>query len=98
VAGRADLRLTDAVRDPAAPGGAGEPRRAFSPHATGYAFDLAREYGSPRVGRAFAYVLERLRALRVIDYVRERDEIHVGVGPDAERLLPVQEALVPEPE
>ncbi|HEV2771407.1 MAG TPA: transglycosylase SLT domain-containing protein [Thermoleophilaceae bacterium] len=98
VAGRADLRVTDAVRDPAATGGAGEPPRAFSPHATGYAFDIAREYGSPRVGRAFAYVLERLRALRVIDYVRERDEIHVGVGPDAERLLPVQEALVPVPE
>lgn len=98
VAGRADLRVTDAVRDPVAPPGAGEPRRAFSPHATGYAFDVARDYASPRVGRAFASVLERLRALRVIDYVYERDEIHIGVGPDAERLLPVQEALVPEPE
>jgi len=98
VAGRADLRVTDAVRDPGAPVGAGEAPRAFSPHATGYAFDIAREYRSPRVGRAFAYVLERLRALRVIDYVYERDEIHVGVGPDADRLLPVQEALVPEPE
>lgn len=98
LAGRAGLRVTDASRDPAAPGGAGEPPRAFSPHATGYAFDIAREYGSPRVGRAFAYVLERLRTLRVIDYVRERDEIHIGVGPDAELFLPVQEALVPEPE
>lgn len=98
VAGVAGLRVTDAVRDPAAPGGAGEAGRPFSPHATGYAFDIAREYRSPRVGSAFAYVLERLRALRVIDYVYERDEIHIGVGPDAERFLPVQEALVPEPD
>ena len=97
VAGRADLRLTDAVREPAAPAGTGEPVRTFSPHATGYAFDIARQYGSRRVARAFAYVLERLRALRVIDYVYEPSEIHVGVGPDAERLLPLQEALVPEP-
>ena len=98
VAGRADLRVTDAVRDPAAADGLGEPPSAFSPHATGYAFDIARQYGSRRVGRAFGYVLERLRALRVIDYVYEPGEIHIGVGPDAERLLPLQEALAPEPQ
>ena len=46
---------------------------------------------------AFAHVLDRLRALRVIDYVFERREVHIGVGPDAERLLPLQEALVSGP-
>jgi Transglycosylase SLT domain len=103
VAGKADLRVTDAVRDRAygrslafdRPG-TGEPPRSYSTHDTGYAFDIARDYASPRVGRAFACVLERLRALRVIDYVYEEREIHVGVGPDAERLLPLVEALVPE--
>jgi Transglycosylase SLT domain len=103
VAGRADLRVTDAVRDRAygrslafARPGTGEPPRSYSPHDTGYAFDIARDYPSPRVGRAFAYALERLRALRVIDYVYEEREIHVGVGPDADRLLPLVDALVPE--
>jgi len=31
----------------------------------------------------------------VIDYVYEPEEIHVTAGPDAERLLELQEALVP---
>jgi hypothetical protein len=30
-------------------------------------------------------------------YVFERREVHIGVGPDAERLLPLQEALVSGP-
>ena len=102
VAGRSALRVTDAARDEtygrrlAAAGRArGEPPRPFSPHSTGFSFDIAREYPSLRVRRAFAYVLERLRALRVIDYVYEPEEIHVTAGPDAERLLELQEALVP---
>ena len=103
-AGRAGLRVTDAARDSAygrrlaaAGGDRGEPAEGFDPHATGYAFDVARDYPDARVRAAFASVLDRLRALRVIDYVYERREIHVGVGPDAERLLPLQEALAPSP-
>jgi hypothetical protein len=102
VAGRSGLRVTDAARGEAygrrlaAAGRArGEPPRPYSPHSTGFSFDIARVYPSPRVRRAFAYVLERLRALRVIDYVYEPEEIHVTAGPDAERLLELQEALVP---
>jgi hypothetical protein len=30
-------------------------------------------------------------------YVFERREVHIGVGPDPERLLPLQEALVSGP-
>jgi hypothetical protein len=103
IAGRGGLRVTAAVRDPAswrrlaATGTSGEPPRSFSPHATGYSFDIARRYPSRRVANAFAHVLDRLRALRVIDYVFERREVHIGVGPDAERLLPLQEALVSGP-
>jgi hypothetical protein len=103
VSGRSGLRVTDAVRDPAygrrlaATGASGEPDARYDPHATGYAFDIARDYPSRRVAEAFSYVLDRLRALRVIDYVYERNEIHIGVGPDAERLLPLQEALAPAP-
>jgi soluble lytic murein transglycosylase-like protein len=104
VAGQAGLTVTDAVRDEAygrrlarAGGAPGEPPRAFSPHSSGFSFDVAREYPSRRVGRAFASALERLRALRVIDYVYEPDEIHVTAGPDAERLVELQETLVPAP-
>jgi len=102
VAGRSGLRVTDAARDErygrrlAAAGRArGEPPRPFSTHSTGFAFDIARDYASPSVGRAFAFALEHLRALRVIDYVYEDEEIHVTAGVDAERLLELQEELVP---
>ena len=103
VAGRAGLRVTGAARDAAygrhrASGeGAGEPAGPASPHATGYSFDIARPYPSRQVANAFAYALERLRALRVIDYAFRPGEVHVGVGPDTERLLPLQRALAPAP-
>jgi len=102
VAGQSGLRVTDAARDEAygrrlaAKGqDRGEPPPAVSPHSSGFSFDIARDYASPREGRAFAFVLERLRALRVIDYAYEDEEIHVTAGEDAEQLLELQEQLVP---
>jgi hypothetical protein len=91
IAGRdATLTLTSAVRD--APYqellGAENPEatEGYSLHTTGYAFDVARAL--PRTHeRALVAVLERLRALAVLDWVYEAGAIHVTVGPDAEQLL-----------
>ena len=104
VAGRSELRVTDAVRDEgygrrlAAAGtgrAKGPPPSESGLHATGFSFDIARDYPNRRVRLAFAYVLERLRSLRVIDHVYEPGEIHITAGTDAERLLELQETLVP---
>ena len=67
--------------------------RAFSLHTTGYALDVERDL-RPGTERALVHVLERLRALRVIDWVFEPSAIHLTAGPDAERLLPLYEAVV----
>lgn len=54
--------------------------RTYSMHTTGYAFDIARSYASPRQADAFQFVLERLEALRVIAYIREPGAIHIAVA------------------
>jgi hypothetical protein len=88
---RSPLRLTSAVRDNryqrvlqhvnynAA--------RSYSLHTTGYAFDIARVYGSRRQAWAFQYVLDRLVAANAIAYIRESAAIHVAVASDASRKL-----------
>lgn len=99
VTGRGAIRVTSTVRDlgyqrlllqsnPEATSG-------FSLHTTGYAFDLARE---PRRGqeRALVAVLERLRSLRVVDWVYEPTAIHVTVGPDGRRFRPLADELLRE--
>jgi hypothetical protein len=49
-------------------------------HTTGFAFDIARSYTSPRQAAAFQFVLERLEALHVIAYIREAEAIHIAVA------------------
>ena len=49
-------------------------------HTTGYAFDVARTYGSARQAAAFEFVLERLKALGVIAFIREGAAIHIAVA------------------
>ncbi len=99
VAGRSGLIVTSGVRDLSYQARLAssnpEATREYSLHTTGYAFDIARRYPNERVGRAFQYALDRLRALRVIDYVYEPGAIHVTVGPKARELLPLQKELVP---
>ena len=68
--------------------------RAFSLHTTGFAFDIERDFRHPKEQRALETVLERLRALEVVDWVHEPGAIHVTVGPRAVRLAPLYEALV----
>lgn len=54
--------------------------RSYSIHTTGYAFDIARTYSSPRQAAAFEYVLNRLAALHAIAYIREAAAMHVAVA------------------
>ena len=70
-----------------------EATRNFSLHTTGWAFDVARDYGSARQARAFQFVLDRLQVLNVIAWVREPRAIHITAGPDAEALRPLLERL-----
>jgi soluble lytic murein transglycosylase-like protein len=57
--------------------------RSYSLHTTGYAFDIARVYGSAREAAAFEFVLDRLVALHLIAYIREPEAIHVAVASGA---------------
>jgi hypothetical protein len=57
--------------------------RRYSLHTTGYAFDIARSYGSRRQADAFQFVLERLQTLNLIAYIKEPGAIHIAVSSNA---------------
>ena len=59
----------------------------YSLHTTGWSFDIRRSYGSDDQASAFQFVLDRLRALGVIDYAVEPASIHVTVSNEAAALL-----------
>jgi hypothetical protein len=61
--------------------------RTYSLHTTGYAFDIARAYGSRRQAAAFQLVLDRLQAVNAIAYIRETAAIHIAVASDAPSKL-----------
>ena len=61
--------------------------RTYSLHTTGYAFDVARSYGSARQAAAFQFVLDRLTAANAIAYIREATAIHIAVASDAAAKL-----------
>jgi hypothetical protein len=61
--------------------------RTYSLHTTGYAFDIARSYGSRRQASAFQFVLDRLQAVNAIAYIRETAAIHIAVASDAPSKL-----------
>ncbi len=99
--GQAPLIVTSTVRDGAYQGALiqrnGEATRRYSLHTTGWAFDVLRDYGSRRHALAFQFVLDRLRSLNAISWVREPRAIHITAGPDAEVLLPLLERVNIEP-
>jgi hypothetical protein len=97
ISGRSPLVVTSTVRD-------GtyqdvlvqrnhEATRNYSLHTTGWSFDVLREYRGRRQALAFQFVLDRLRSLNVISWVREPAAIHVTVARDAEVLLPLLERV-----
>jgi hypothetical protein len=66
---------------------------SYSLHTAGYAFDIARSYGSGRQADAFQYVLDRLTAADAIAYIREAGAIHVTAASDAAAKLRLLETL-----
>ena len=58
---------------------------------------MLREYHSRTQARAFQFVLDRLRTLNAITWVREPRAIHITVSHDAEVLLPLLERVNIEP-
>jgi hypothetical protein len=52
-------------------------------HATGFAFDVRRRYGSRVQAAAFEWTLERLEALGLIAWTRGQSVIHIIVSPRA---------------
>ena len=62
-----------------------EPRGGQSSvHATGFAFDVRRRYGSGAQAESFQWTLERLEALGLIAWTRGKSVIHIVVSPQAD--------------
>jgi hypothetical protein len=61
--------------------------RTYSMHTTGFAFDIARVYGSRRQAYAFQRVLDELEGANAIAYIRETSAIHIAVASDAPAKL-----------
>jgi hypothetical protein len=101
LSGQAPLIVTSTVRDgsyqTALAARNSEATRRYSLHTTGWAFDVLREYRSRRHALAFQFVLDRLRTLNAIAWVREPRAIHVTVSRDAEVLLPLLERVNIDP-
>jgi hypothetical protein len=85
------LTVTSAVRDEeyqhALVGINPEATPEYSLHTTGHSFDVLRKYRGDREAEAFQFMLDRLRALAVIDYAVEPEAIHITVSDGAEPLL-----------
>jgi hypothetical protein len=101
LSGQAPLIVTSTVRDgsyqTALADRNHEATRRYSLHTTGWAFDVLREYRSRRQALAFQFVLDRLRTLNAIAWVREPRAIHITVSYDAELLLPLLERVDIDP-
>jgi Transglycosylase SLT domain len=58
-------------------------------HATGYAFDISRDYANGRQAEAFQFMLDRLQALNLIAWTRDTDTIHITASREGGSLLRV---------
>ncbi len=68
----------------------------YSLHTTGYSFDILRKYRNDRQAEAFQFMLDRLRALAVIDYAVEPTAIHITVS-DGRSALRGSAGRIPTP-
>lgn len=56
-------------------------------HATGFAFDISRDYANGAQAEAFQFMLDRLQALNLIAWTRGGDTIHVTASSEGKSLL-----------
>ena len=71
-----------------------EATRNYSLHTTGWAFDVLRRYRSRKQALAFQFVLDRLRSLNLIAWVREPAAIHITAATDAGQLEPLLDRIL----
>jgi hypothetical protein len=97
ISGQGPLVVTSTVRDGAYQDALvrrnREATRHYSLHTTGWAFDVLRSYRSRRQALAFQFMLDRLRTLNVIAWVREPRAIHITASSDATALLGLLERV-----
>jgi hypothetical protein len=74
---RRGVRVISGARSPLAVTRTVRPGDSSDPHATGFAFDIRRRYANGAQAEAFQYMLDRLQALDLIAWTRDRDTIHV---------------------
>jgi hypothetical protein len=84
---RRGVRTISGVRAPLVVVRTVRPGDSSDPHATGYAFDISRKYASGAQAEAFQYMLDRLQALNLIAWVRDRGTIHVAASSEGRDLL-----------
>ncbi len=70
----------------------------YSLYTTGYSFDLARRYASPRQAQAMQVTLDRLQGLDVIAWERKGGVLHIVASDNSRSLLPLVRgrALAPD--
>jgi hypothetical protein len=56
-------------------------------HATGFAFDISRDYASDSQAEAFQFMLDRLQALNLIAWTRDDRTIHITASSEGRSLL-----------
>jgi hypothetical protein len=56
-------------------------------HATGFAFDISRDYANGAQAEAFQFMLDRLQALNLIAWTRDDHTIHVTASSEGQSLL-----------
>jgi hypothetical protein len=56
-------------------------------HASGYSFDIRRDYANGRQAEAFQFMLDRLQALNLIAWTRDTDTIHITASREGRRIL-----------
>lgn len=66
---------------------------AFSVHTIGYSIDVTAAFKSKRRRAALEFVLGRLQALGVLDFIHEPGAIHFTVGPEGKAFLPMLQAV-----
>jgi hypothetical protein len=62
-------------------------RGGYSLHTTGFAFDIDRRYANRAQGEAVQFMLDRLEALNLVAWIRERRDVHVVAAGDFDRAV-----------
>jgi hypothetical protein len=65
-------------------------RGGYSLHTTGFAFDIDRRYANRAQAEAVQFMLDRLEALNLVAWIRERRDVHVVAAGDFVRAVEIR--------